>query len=93
MAKQQNETQIEVSGNKGANYIHITKIDDNRLYIRVGDCCVHTAEMIVTAEVLSNFLTMCSLNANKPLLSVMRESMAWDQLVNEEFFKGCKSIK
>ena len=93
MGKQQKETQIEVSGNKGGNYVHITKLDDNRLYIRVGDCCVHTAEIIVTAEVLSNFLTMCSLNANKPLLSVMRESMSWEESVNEEFFNGCKSFK
>lgn len=93
MAKQEKEIQIEVSGNKGGNYVSIAKLDDNRLYLKIGDCCVVTAELIVTAEVLSNFLTNCSLNANKDLLSVMRENMTWGESVNEQFFKGCKSIK
>ena len=83
---------IIIEGNKGANFVELEKLDDNRIRIVVGDCCVTTARLIVTAEVLSNFLTNISLEANKPLLEAMHDKMTWEKDVNEKFFKDCESF-
>ena len=67
--------EIYIEGNKGANYVKIEQLSDNSIILEIGDCCVQTVEMIVTAEVLSNFLTNLSLDANKSLLDVMKDGM------------------
>ncbi len=84
--------EIYIDGNNGGNYVKIQQLDDNRILLEIGDCCVKTAELIVTAEVLSSFLTKCSLVENKSLLDVMKDCMSWDEKTNEEFSKGCKSL-
>ncbi len=83
---------ILIEGNKGGNYFKITQLDDNKVEIEVGDCCVHTAHLIVTAEVLSNFLTTVHVKENKSLLEVMKDNLSWDNKSNEEFSKECKSF-
>lgn len=85
-----NMNRIYIEGNNGGNYIDIEKIDDNRISLKVGDCCVNTIDVIITAEALSNFLTNIFLKENRPFLDIVFSYMAWDSETNEEFFKGCK---
>jgi hypothetical protein len=85
---------IEIQGNKGGNYIKVGKVadGDNRIFLEVGDCCVVTFRGILTVEMLSNFLTNVALNANKPLIEVIKDSMTWGKAVNEEFCIGAKTM-
>lgn len=85
---------IEVHGNSGANYVKIGKFadGDNRIFLEIGDCCVVTFRGILTAEMLSNFLTNVSLNANKPLIDVIQENMSWEKDINEKFCVGAKTM-
>ena len=84
---------IRVEGNKGANYIEIKQLDERFIHLKAGDCCVHTINFIVSAEVFSHFLTQLQLEANKPIAEVMREKMDWDEKINEEFFKGTHQVR
>jgi len=81
---------VYIDGNSGANYVQITKLDNNRMRLEIGDCCVITIDVIFTAEVFSNFLTELTLGANKNLLEIAKEYLAWDDTTNKEFLKGCK---
>lgn len=85
---------IEVHGNKGGNYVKIGKVaeEDNRIFLEIGDCCVVTFRGILTAEMLSNFLTSVSLNANKPLIDVIKENMAWSKEINDKFCVGSRTL-
>ena len=87
-------TTIEIHGNNGANYIKMSKIadDDNRLFLEIGDCCVVTFRGILTVEMLSNFLTNVSLDANKSLIEVIKENMSWKKDINEKFCAGAKEM-
>ena len=82
--------QINIEGNLGANFVNIIKLDDNRMHLTIGDCCVITVDVIFTAEVFSNFLTTLSLEANKDLLEVAASKMRWDDDTNKKFLKGCQ---
>lgn len=86
--------EIEIQGNKGANYIRIGKYGegDNRIFLEVGDCCVVTFRGIVTAEMFSNFLTNIALKENKNLLDLMKEEMTWKLVINKQFCKGAKLL-
>ena len=85
---------IEIRGNKGANYVKMGKFadDDNRIFLEIADCCVITFRGILTAEMLSNFLTSVSLNANKPLIEVIKGNMTWDKAQNDVFCNGSKTL-
>ena len=87
-------TTIEIHGNNGGNYVKVAKVadGDNRIFLEIGDCCVVTFRGVLTAEMLSNFLTNVSLNANKPLIEVIKENMSWEKTVNEAFCVGAKTM-
>ena len=82
---------VYIEGNSGANYIDIEKIDDNRIRLKVGDCCVHTIDVIITAEVFSNFLTQMVLQSNTNLIEVAKGVLSWDKETNEKYLKRCES--
>lgn len=82
---------IYIEGNRGGNYVDIEKLDDNRIRLKIGDCCVHTIDVIITAEVFSNFLTQMILQSNTNLIEVAKEFLAWDEETNEEFLHNCKN--
>ena len=95
MKRSDNKTQIlEFRGNRDANYIKIGNhpSGENLIFLEVGDCCVVTFRGIVTVEMLSNFLTNVSLNANKNLIDVMKDNMSWDEEVNEKFAIGSRTL-
>jgi hypothetical protein len=94
MGKKKQPAIIEIHGNNGGNYVKVGKVadGDNRIFLEIGDCCVVTFRGILTAEMLSNFLTNVSLNANKPLIEVIKENMTWDKAVNEKFCVGSKTM-
>ena len=87
-------TTIEIHGNNGGNYVKVSKIadGDNRIFLEIGDCCVVTFRGVLTAEMLSNFLTNVSLNANKPLIEVIKENMSWGKDTNAKFCIGAKTM-
>lgn len=87
------EQMFEVQGNGGGNYLKIGKFKDgdNRLFVEIGDCCVVIFRGIITVEVFTNFLTQASFEKNG-LLETMRSKIAWDEEVNEKYYKGCKEL-
>ena len=86
--------QIRITGNKEANYVEIDKIDDDRIRIKIGDCCVVTLDFIVTAEVLSNFLTNFSYNENGKIILAMKDLLAFnDKEYIEEIISKCEENK
>ena len=82
---------IYIEGNNGANYVEIIKLDENRLRLKVGDCCVNTIDTTFTAEVLSNFLTMLECESNKSLLVIAKSKLHWSEETNKLFLKNCKN--
>lgn len=92
--KQTDPVFIEIEGNNGGNYIKIGKIadGDNRIFLEIVDCCVITFRGVLTAEMLSNFLTNVSSIANKPLIEVIKDAMSWDKSTNERFCMGAKTL-
>lgn len=77
---------IEVRGNNDANFVKIVQLDERYLQIEVGDCCVRTLNIKISAEALSNFLTQIYLRENKEFLEVVKGNMGWTAETNEKFF-------
>lgn len=77
---------LEVRGNNDGNFVKVSQIDDRYLQIEIGDCCVHTLNIKISAEALSSFLTQIYLKENKEFLEVVRENMGWTAETNEKFF-------
>ena len=86
---------FEVEGNKGGNYIKIGKVakGDNRLFLEIGDCCVVTFRGIITAEMITSFLTQKSFEDNLGLIGVMKRDMAWSKEDTEEMSQGSEELE
>ena len=84
-----NNNKIYITGNNDGNFVEIKQLDDNMIHLIVGDCCVHTINVKITAEALSNFLTNLTLNANKSFLKLVSENLTWNEEYNKEVLSKC----
>jgi serine/threonine protein phosphatase PrpC len=84
--------QIFVEGNKGANCLHIKKLDDNRIHLKVGDCCIYTIDCEITAEAFTSFITNLLVQSNKPFLDLVSDNIIWQEPYKSEVMKGCKQL-
>ena len=80
---------IYITGNNDANFVEIKQLNDNMIHLKVGDCCVHTIDVKITAEALSNFLTNLTLNANKSFLELVSENLTWNEEYNKDILLKC----
>ena len=83
--------EFTVRGNNDGNYVKVWKIDDRYMGLEVGDCCVVTIKVKISAEALSSFLTQIYLKENKDFLDVVESNMGWMPArgtaeINEKFF-------
>ena len=81
---------VYVEGNNGANYVDIKKIDENKFRLKIGDSCVHTINVVFTAEVFSNFITHLVHQVDKPILEIVFDYLAWDENTNKKYLEECK---
>jgi serine phosphatase RsbU (regulator of sigma subunit) len=84
------KNRIYIEGSNGGNYIEIIKINDNQINIQVGDCCVHTVDINLTAEVISNILTNIYLESSNNFLRFLEKHMQLEKKINLKFLKDCK---
>ena len=78
--------EFTVRGNNDGNYVKVWKIDDRYMGLEVGDCCVVTMNVKISAEALSSFLTELYLKENVDFLELVKSNMGWTADINEKFF-------
>lgn len=85
---------ISIEGNNGGNYLKIKQLDDNRILIEYGDCCIHMGNHIITAEVFTSFLTsVCLINNSLNLATALKPYLRWDEEYNSKVLEPCHSVE
>ena len=74
---------IFAEGNKGGDFIEITCLENDRVYLRVGSCCVTTIDSVVPVEFLTGVLTEVMLEHDNNIYSVI-DSFGWSQEYKDE---------
>ena len=85
------KNRIIISGNHNANYVQIEKVNENKIQLTVGDCCVLSIDCILTAEVLSNALSNIAWKNHNNLIIGLSKELGWDEEINKLYLKGCEN--
>jgi hypothetical protein len=83
---------IYIEGNKGANFIRITQIDNNNIELQIGDCCVHTIHCIISAEALSNLLTTIMYDNDSSFGELLSNKLNFDEPYKSEILYKYKEL-
>lgn len=84
--KEQFNGTIFAEGNNGGDIIEIEHLEDGRLYLKSGSCCVMMIDKIVPVEFLTGILRKVMLEHNEDINSVI-EWLGW----GEDFTKELQS--
>lgn len=74
---------IFAEGNKGGDFIEMTLLENGRVYLRVGSCCVTTIDSVVPVEFLTGVLTEAMLSNGNSIHTVI-DSLIWSQEYKDE---------
>lgn len=82
---------VFAEGNNGGDFIKIEHLEDGRLYLSVGSCCVMVLDNIVPVEFLTGVLDKVMLEHNGDINSVV-DSFGWNQSYKDELKKKISKI-